>query len=259
MRTHFYRFILSAVFVLLLGNSGKAAAQTLTCSSEDGGRHYCSADTRGGVRMLNQRSGSPCRQGYSWGYDRQGVWVDHGCRADFAVNTSAGGWNREDDHGRSDWNGDRNAAQTLTCSSEDGGRHYCSADTRGGVRMLNQRSGSPCREGYSWGSDRRGIWVDHGCRADFAVNTSGGGWNREDDRGRGDWNGDRNGDRDAAQTLTCSSEDGKRHYCSADTRGEVRMIHQRSGSPCQRGYSWGSDRNGVWVDHGCRADFQIGR
>ena len=37
--------------------------------------------------MTNQRSGAACQQGYSWGYDRSGIWVDHGCRADFMVNS----------------------------------------------------------------------------------------------------------------------------------------------------------------------------
>ncbi|MGC1298111.1 MAG: DUF3011 domain-containing protein [Alloacidobacterium sp.] len=41
----------------------------LTCASDDGKRHYCAADTRYGVRMVNQRSGSPCTKGYTWGYD----------------------------------------------------------------------------------------------------------------------------------------------------------------------------------------------
>src|SRR6201995_6217231 len=62
------------------------AQQTITCSSDDGGRHNCPVDTRGGVQMTNQRSGAACTQGYSWGYDRNGIWVDHGCRADFTVN-----------------------------------------------------------------------------------------------------------------------------------------------------------------------------
>ncbi|AXC09395.1 hypothetical protein ACPOL_0008 [Acidisarcina polymorpha] len=35
--------------------------------------------------MVRQRSGSACTQGYSWGYDQGGIWVDHGCRADFAL------------------------------------------------------------------------------------------------------------------------------------------------------------------------------
>jgi hypothetical protein len=37
------------------------------------------------VRLLKQRSDSSCRQGESWDFDRRGIWVDHGCRADFQV------------------------------------------------------------------------------------------------------------------------------------------------------------------------------
>jgi hypothetical protein len=213
-------------------NDSGGGAQTVTCSSDDGNRHSCSADTRGGVQMTNQRSGSRCEQGYSWGYDRSGIWVDHGCRADFAVNSPNRGYN----------NGGSGGGQTITCSSDDGNRHSCSADTRGGVSMVRQRSDARCQQGYSWGFDRRGIWVDHGCRADFAVNSSDQGYN----------NGGGGG-----QTITCSSDDGNRHSCSADTRGGVQMINQRSGSRCEQGYSWGYDRRGIWVDHGCRADFAI--
>src|SRR5690348_9983667 len=51
-----------------------AAFQEFYCASDDGRRHYCNADTRGGVRLVRQRSGSSCVQGRSWGYDRRGVW-----------------------------------------------------------------------------------------------------------------------------------------------------------------------------------------
>ena len=57
-----------------------SSAQTIAVSSDDGHRHYCPADTRGGVRLLKQRNESPCNQGYSWGFDRGGVWLDLGCR-----------------------------------------------------------------------------------------------------------------------------------------------------------------------------------
>src|SRR5271170_7477072 len=60
-------------------------AQTITCSSNDGKRNYCSVDTRRGVRLSRQISGSPCIQGNTWGYDGRGVWVDRGCRAEFLV------------------------------------------------------------------------------------------------------------------------------------------------------------------------------
>jgi Protein of unknown function (DUF3011) len=62
----------------------------------------------------------------------------------------------------------------LTCSSDNGQRVTCNANTRGGVRMVRQLSGSPCQEGATWGSDSRGIWVDRGCRAEFEILGGGG-------------------------------------------------------------------------------------
>jgi hypothetical protein len=215
-------------------------AQTLPCSSDDGHRHYCPADTRGGVQLAKQRSQSPCNQGYSWGFDRGGIWVDRGCRADFLVSAYQYG------------NSYQGGSTTISCASDDGRRHSCATDTGGRIRLAQQHSQSPCREGYSWGSDGRGVWVDHGCRADFVV---------EAGRGGG-WDGDRDGDRDRNrggqdQILSCSSDDMHRHYCPADTSGGVQLLKQRSDSSCRQGYSWGYDRRGIWVDHGCRADFQV--
>jgi hypothetical protein len=62
--------------------------------------------------------------------------------------------------------GNRNA-YTVTCEANGNRRQYCGADTSGGVRML--RGNGACREGDTWGYDRRGIWVDRGCRAEFEV------------------------------------------------------------------------------------------
>src|ERR1700761_1778887 len=57
--------------------------RNVTCASDDGKRHLCRVDTSRGVTMTNQRSGSPCIQGQTWGYSRSGIWVDRGCREDF--------------------------------------------------------------------------------------------------------------------------------------------------------------------------------
>src|SRR5271169_6857895 len=59
--------------------------------------------------------------------------------------------------------------------------------------------------------------------------------------------------------ITCASDDMRRHYCRIDTQGRVRMVNQRSGSPCIQGQTWGFDGGGIWVDRGCRADFVVGR
>ncbi|HYL75706.1 MAG TPA: DUF3011 domain-containing protein [Bryobacteraceae bacterium] len=126
----------------------------LVCSSNNGERVYCAADTRGGVQLVRQISGSPCDQGRTWGWDERGVWVDRGCRAEFVVTRP-----------RDEFRGSR-----ITCSSNHGERVYCQVDTRGMVvQMTRQISGSPCEQGRTWGWDRRGIWVDRGCRAEFAV------------------------------------------------------------------------------------------
>ncbi len=178
-------FFFALLGLILLGASTRPARaqrqqdQIVTCSSDDGRRHYCSVDTRGGVSMGRQRSDSACVQGRSWGYDRRGIWVDRGCRADFVLNPSGSGsgWQSHlpfNDNGYNNndgynGNGYNNQGQTVTCSSDDGGRHYCSANIRRGVQLANQRSGSPCVQGRTWGYDQRGIWVDRGCRADFVV------------------------------------------------------------------------------------------
>jgi hypothetical protein len=133
------------------GNSNNST--TVTCSSDDGQRVHCNADTRSGVRLARQISGAPCDQGSTWGYDSTGVWVDRGCRAEFDV------------AGR----GSTVNSSIIACSSENGRRVYCDADTSHGVRLARQMGASSCDQGSSWGYDSRGVWVDRGCSAEFDV------------------------------------------------------------------------------------------
>ncbi len=111
--------------------------------------------------------------------------VNGGSNQRFMFRQSTGNWDRGD--GR---NGNANA-NTITCSSDNGQRVYCGADTSGGVRLVRQLSGSACDQ-RTWGFDSRGIWVDRGCRAEFDV--SGRGSNRNDNGGR-TWNGNGNSGR----------------------------------------------------------------
>ena len=133
---------------------GVAHAQTITCSSNDGRRNFCNVNTRGGVRMTRQISGSPCIQNQTWGWNNNAIWVDRGCRAEFMVGGGGGNWNQ---------------GQTITCSSNDGRRNFCNVDTRGGVRLNRQISGSACVQNQTWGWNNNSIWVDRGCRAEFIV------------------------------------------------------------------------------------------
>lgn len=61
-----------------------------------------------------------------------------------------------------------------------------------------------------------------------------------------------------SQSLTYESRLGQYQYCRADTQNNVRLTNQISGSSCEKDYSWGYDSRGIWVDRGCRADFQFG-
>ncbi len=70
---------------------------------------------------------------------------------------------------------------------------------------------------------------------------------------------DRN-DRDSnrpAQTVYCESGDMKRHWCSEGIGRRVTLLRQRSQVSCVQGRTWGVDRSGIWVDRGCRADFEV--
>jgi hypothetical protein len=62
---------------------------------------------------------------------------------------------------------DRN--DTITCSSTNGRRATCGANTSRGVTLLRELGGSQCEEGFSWGYNRREIWVERGCRAELSL------------------------------------------------------------------------------------------
>jgi hypothetical protein len=61
-------------------------------------------------------------------------------------------------------------AETIRCESKDGRERYCSTNTSRGVNLVTQLSSRGCYQGETWGYDRRGIWVNGGCRAIFETN-----------------------------------------------------------------------------------------
>ena len=249
---------------------------SIRCESYNGRTNWCSADVRYGLRLIRQLSGSPCVQGRTWGVDRRGLWVSHGCRGEFAVNYGGGYGGRDrdrwDDRGRWDdryGGGYGGYDRDIRCESNDGRTQWCRADTRYGVRIERQHSRSACIQGRTWGYDRRGIWVSHGCRATFDLG------NR---RGRGDyygggyygggpnpWPGYGNppggyyggGHPGYGRSIVCESHEGRYNECRfGGNVGNVILERQLSNSPCQQGYSWGVTRGGVWVNNGCRAQFR---
>jgi hypothetical protein len=228
--------------VVVISAASVFGDSVVRCESK-GSRRICRVDNIGSVVLKHQRSISSCTEGESWGYTRDAIWVDNGCRADFQVSNRRNDRDRDADRDRDrnrdrDQNRDRDRGGPLICESQ-GGRQFCPADTRFGVKLARSLGRRDCVEGSSWGFNDRGVWVDRGCRGEFTLGTE----PREERR--------------SPQVLRCESDNNRRRRCSADTRFGVEMKRQISLTECVFNRTWGYDRDGVWVSDGCRAEFLI--
>lgn len=222
------------VFGALIIAAVPALSQPVVVCESDGSYRQCEISGPGRVILSRQISDAACVEGRSWGVRDGKVWVDQGCRAEFALTER--GFTRQSV---------QLAPNIVVCES-DGKRARCAVDTRGGVSLSRQISKSACIEGSTWGYTTSGIWVDSGCRAEFLVGSA-----RRSDPVR---RIERRGINDLY--LTCES-DGKRRICGVDTRQGVRMVRKISDSSCDFGRDWGYDPNGIWVTNGCRAEFAV--
>lgn len=125
------------------------------------------------ARLVRQLSNTQCVRGQNWGFDRQGLWVDRGCGGRFVDARGGHGGDRDDGYQGGGWQPGPgwNQRFTVRCESYNGQSNYCAVDVggRGRVYLQRQESSSPCREGYSWGWNRGGVWVAQGCRGTFTV------------------------------------------------------------------------------------------
>lgn len=197
------------------------------CESENGKRINCKADTSAGVQIVRQLSDSACGYGREWGYDANGIWVTKGCRAEFVVRGKP-----------------KVLLRSLVCESQDNARNHCAAETQFGVAIFKRLGESDCILGESWGFDETGVWVDAGCRAQFAL----GGYRLPADTLPPN-----------ASKVTCESLDGGHKPCPVDTSRGVGLLRQISDADCVLNRTWGYDRNGIWVTNGCRAEFAVAR
>lgn len=142
------------------GNNNYGSNGSIRCESSDNRTRRCNVDTRGGVRLTRQLSDTRCVQGRNWGYDRSGIWVSQGCRAEFVV--GSGGYD-------SGYGSNQGYGQTLRCESDNNRQRRCNVSVNRGVTLIRQLSDTRCVQGQNWGWDRGGIWVTGGCRGEFRV------------------------------------------------------------------------------------------
>jgi hypothetical protein len=140
----------------------------------------------------------------------------------------------------------------VQCESTHFAREFCYAGGRVlDIELEHRLSDRPCIEGLNFGRNNDQIWVDNGCRGIFRVRV---------------------------QTmmpippsypniqtinLECASISHDYRECGINGTlvSQVSVAYQMSNSPCIEGYSYGVRDDGysqrIWVDHGCRATFQM--
>jgi len=172
------------------GGYHRGGGGVIRCESTHQDYRHCRADTRNGVRLYRQLSNNACRYNDTWGYDRRGVWVDRGCRGEFQLYTGSSGGDGKDkgkDHtaaivggvvalgvlgailSEQDKKHDPGPPSRIIRCESDGDYRHCRADIRGRANLYRQLSQASCRYNDTWGYDRRGVWVDNGCRAEFTL------------------------------------------------------------------------------------------
>jgi hypothetical protein len=75
---------------LLLGTAmvpGVAGVRPAAAQLGEGRNVTCESSGR----LVRQVSNAPCLQGETWGFERNAMWVDHGCRGEFEVVLADGG------------------------------------------------------------------------------------------------------------------------------------------------------------------------
>lgn len=144
-------------------NGSGSSSGTLTCESRNNQYRRCNANTRNNVQLV-RRLGGNCVEGRSWGYDRNAIWVDNGCRAQFRYGWSGGGGGGGYPPPNQNWG--RGYAGTMRCESWNWAYRRCNVRTSGRVDLL-RTTGGTCQRGRSWGFDNNSIWVNNGCRGEF--------------------------------------------------------------------------------------------
>src|SRR5688572_7664038 len=61
----------------------------------------------------------------------------------------------------------------------------------------------------------------------------------------------------ADSKVRCDSNDGRYRECSVGLADAVSVARQWSTTKCVRGENWGYRDGMIWVDEGCRADFNV--
>ncbi len=141
------------------GNNGYAG--TIRCESRGNRIQRCNVRTDNRVD-LQRVIGGRCSKGRDWGFTATQIWVSGGCRAEFSYGYANGGSYPTPLPQPID-----QYAGTLRCESRSNHYEQCNVPTNNRVDLV-RKIGGKCNAGRQWGYTGDYIWVDKGCRAEFA-------------------------------------------------------------------------------------------
>ena len=213
------------------------AGQTIRCESVNNRSQTCSTPWRGDSRLIRQLSSttSPCREGITWRSQRNQIWVTQGCRGEFGyagaptppVSPPVSG-------------------QTIRCESANHQHQICRTPWQGHSRLVRQLSStaSPCVEGTTWQSQQGQVFVNQGCRAEFASV-----------QGVAPPIAPVPPTQPGQRPIQCQSSSSRHQQCNTPWRERSRLVRQLTAHKCIEGVSWGTQPGQVWTSRGCGGEF----
>jgi hypothetical protein len=205
-----------------------AQTSTVRCESRSMSQETCPIPSNARVELTRTLSQEACREGHNWGVGTSFIWVNRGCRAEFAV-TSTG-------YQPGPGYANANPIQLRACRSE--------ADRRLAAYSYDQISVEPdSRQGnvayVRWSvGPMSGLCAvtANGRVIQFTNNPVGIGG--------------------TTTRVVCESR-YDRQECRVPAGASIRLIRQLGQEPCRLNDTYGQGPGYIWVAKGCRGDFEV--
>jgi Protein of unknown function (DUF3011) len=206
-----------------------AQTSTVRCESRGNSQETCPIPSNARVELARTLSQEACREGRNWGVGTSFIWVNRGCRAEFAV-TSTG-------YEPGPGNATANPNQLRACRSE--------ADRRLAAYSYDQisveaesRQGSVAYVRW-WVGPMSGLCAvaANGRVLQFTNNPVGIGGG-------------------ATTRVVCESR-YDRQECRVPAGASIRLLRQIGQEPCRLNDTYGQGPGYIWVAKGCRGEFEV--
>jgi hypothetical protein len=209
-------------------------SRLLQCGTDSSQRVLCAAGGEiASARLVRDLSSGKCGPAGSWGWTRNAVWADNGCRGDFAVTYGSA---------------PDTVTRRISCGTLSSRRDECSAHgVVGSVRLVKRSFFSRCEQGSNWGYGDTLVWAGNGCKGEFEVK-----YRRAAPPPRPE------PAKPVTRTIVCGSYSKERVTCRTEGYAtDVRLTRDYTGNRCRQKANWGHTDAFIWTEQGCRGDFEV--